>query len=75
MTYYKGLQPVHGFLCGKLPAECAETQWTSVIHHTKDVCGGTLETEMSRRSRIQMIIHSNVILAANKDCMHFSDNC
>jgi len=56
-TGYKGLQPVLRFLCGKLPAECAETQWTSVMHLTKDVYSGDLETGMSQRSWIQIIIH------------------
>jgi len=72
---YKYLKLVHGFLCRKLLADSAEMQWTYVIHHANDMYSGGLETEMSRRFWIRMIIHRNGILAARKDCMDFMHNC
>jgi len=68
---YKYLKLVHGFLCFKLLAESVETRWTYVIHHANDMYSGGSETEMSRTSWIQMIIHKNGILAANRDGMNF----
>ena len=72
---YKNLQLVHGFSCGKLPAESAEMRCTYVIHHANDVYSGGSKTRMSRRYWIQMIIHANGILAAKKDCMDLMHNC
>jgi len=54
---YKYLKLVYGVLCRKLPAESVETRWTYVIDHVNDVYSGGLETEISRRSLIQMILH------------------
>jgi hypothetical protein len=54
---YKYLKLVHGVLCRKLPAESVETRWTYVIDHVNDVYSGGSETEISRRSWIQMILH------------------
>jgi len=54
---YKYLKLVHGGLCGKLPAERVETRWTYIIDHVNDVYSGGSETEISRRSWIQMIFH------------------
>jgi len=66
---------VHGILCRELPAESFETRWKYIINHVHDLYSGGSETVMSRRSWIQMIIHRNCILAANKGCMHFLYDC
>jgi hypothetical protein len=71
MSGYKYLKLVHGFLRRKLPAERVEMRWSYVIIYVKDVNSGGSETEMSRRSRIQMILYRTCILAANRGCMHF----
>ena len=72
---YKYLKLVHGVLCRKLPAESVETRCTYVINQVNDVYSGGSETEISRRSWIQMKLHRNCILAANRGCMHFLYNC
>jgi len=74
-SHYKYQKLVHGFSCGKLPAESTEMRWTYLIQHANDIHSGGSETEMSQRFRIQMIIHSNHILTAKKDCMDFMYNC
>jgi hypothetical protein len=68
---YKYLKIVYGFLRSKLLAESVETRWCYVGNHVNDVYSGGSYTEMSRRSWIQMIIHRNCILAANRGYMHF----
>ena len=72
---YKYLKSLHGFLCGELPAESAESRWTYIIDHATDVNIGGSGTEMTRRFQIRMIIHRNGILAAKNDCMDFMYNC
>jgi len=54
---YKYLKVVNGVLCGKLPAESVEMRLTYVIDHVNDLYIGGSETEISRRSWIQMILH------------------
>jgi hypothetical protein len=54
---YKYQKLVHGVLCRKLLAESVETQWTYIVDHANEVYGGGSETEISRRSWIQMILH------------------
>jgi len=66
---------VNAFVYGKLPAKSAETQWIYVIDPANEMNSGGSETEMSRRSCIQMVIHRHGILAANEDCMQFLYNC
>jgi len=57
MSGYKHLKLVHGFLCRKLPAESVEAQWSYVINCVNVVYSGGSETEISRRSSIEMILH------------------
>ena len=71
MSGYKYRKLVHGLCLRKVPAESAQTRSISLIHQANDVYSGGSETELSQRSWIQMIIHKNGILAANKDCMQF----
>jgi hypothetical protein len=72
---YNYLKLMNGVLCRKLPAESIEIRLTYVINDVNDVyCGGS-QTEISRRSWIQMILHRNCILAANRGCMHYLYNC
>ena len=72
---YTFLNLMHGFLCRKLLAESNEMRCTYIIHHANVVYSGDSETEMSRRSWIEMIIHRNGILATNRDCLHCLYNC
>jgi hypothetical protein len=72
---YNYLKLVHGVLCCKLLGESIERRWTYIINHVNDVYSGGSETEISRRSWIQMILHRNRILAAYRGCMHFLYNC
>jgi hypothetical protein len=66
---------VRGFLYCKLMAERAKMRWICVIRHANDMYCGGLETEISLRSWIQMIIHKNSILAANNNGMQLLYNC
>jgi hypothetical protein len=75
MSGYKYLILVLGFLCHKLPAESVEMRLCCVIFHVNDVYSGGSETEISRRSWIEMILPKNRILAINRGCMHFLYNC
>jgi hypothetical protein len=68
---YKYLKQEYGVLCRKLPAESIESRLSYSINHLNDVYSGGSESEISRRSWIQMILHSTCILAANRGCMHF----
>ena len=69
------LKQVDSFSYCKLPAESAEMHWMDAISRLDDMHSGGSETEMSQSLWMQMIIHRNLTLAVNNDCMNIVYNC
>jgi len=68
---YKYLKLVHGSLCHEWLAKRVVTRWSYFVYHANNVCSGGSETEMCRRSWIQIIVSRNYVLATNRNSVHF----